>query len=163
MHSEKMPPVPPPAREKEDRSRLPTRHQRLSKSSEMPAATVSFGTSRGSVNRLPDSIVSSAAADVRRHEFRDLRVGGMRRLCQQCGCRHDLSALAISALRNVLRNPGLLRCVKAIRAETFDCCDVLSCGLRNRHGTRASQRTVYMDTACAAVSRAAAELGAGEF
>src|SRR5437660_3166817 len=161
MHSEKMPPVPPPAREKEDRSRLPTRHQRLSKSSEMPAATVSFGTSRGSVNRLPDSIVSSAAADVRRHEFGNLRVGGMRRLGQQCGRSHDLPTLAISALRNVFGNPGLLQCVKATRAETFDGRDVLACSLRNSHRAGASQRAIDMDGACAAVSGTAAEFRAG--
>jgi len=115
------------------------------------------------MDRLPDSIISSTAADVRGHKFRDLRVRGMWRLAQQ-GCRsHDLPALAISTLWNVFGNPGLLQCVKAIRAETFDGHDVLACSLRNSHRAGASQGAIDMDGACAAVSGTAAEVGASEF
>src|SRR5438093_4259640 len=112
------------------------------------------------MDRLPDSIISSTAADVRGHKFRDLRVRGMWRLSQQ-GCRsHYLPALAISALWNVFGNPGLLQCVKAIRAETLDRRDVLACSLRNSHRAGASQSAVYMDTASAAISGAATEFRA---
>src|SRR5262252_1945491 len=80
---------------------------------------------------------------------------------QGCSC-HDLSALAISALRNILSDPGSLQRVQSIRAEPFNSCHILSCGLRNRQGARTRESATNMNAACAAKTCATSELGTSQ-
>src|SRR5262249_47821188 len=64
--------------------------------------------SRRALDRAPDPLVGTAAADVAVHGGIDLGVGGVRRFCQQRRRRHDLSRLTVTALRNLLGGPSLL-------------------------------------------------------
>src|SRR5262249_14537871 len=76
-----------------------------------------------------------------------------------CSC-HDLSALAVSTLRNVLCDPGSLQRVQSIRAEPLDRGHILSCGLRSRQGARIRESDINMNGARAAKACATPELGA---
>src|SRR5262249_38754125 len=69
-------------------------------------------------------------------------------------------ALAVSALRNVLSDPGSLQRVQSIRAEPLYRGHILSRGLRNRHGARMRESAINMNAARAAKTCATPELGA---
>src|SRR3954447_5039306 len=73
-----------------------------------------------------DGLISTAAADVVAHGFVDISVGGVRGLGEEGSGGHDLAGLAVAALRDVLRDPGLLEGVAAIGREAFDGGDGLS-------------------------------------
>src|SRR3954453_16014554 len=64
-------------------------------------------SARGGVNRLANLLEGAAAADIG-DGFVDVVVGGLGFLVEKCGHGHDHSGLAIAALRNVIRDPGLL-------------------------------------------------------
>ena len=49
-----------------------------------------------------------------------------RALGQQRGCGHDLSALAVAALRNFFRDPRLLKRIQSLGGESLDGGDALS-------------------------------------
>src|SRR5580693_8045153 len=66
---------------------------------------------RGSVDGLAHLLEGAAAADVG-DDLVDLLVGRPRRLLQQRRHRHDHAALAIAALRDLARDPGLLHLVQ---------------------------------------------------
>jgi hypothetical protein len=70
-------------------------------------------------------LVGGAAADVASHGFVDLLAGWMGIFCQESHGLHDLSRLAVTALWNLLGNPGALDRVAAIRRETFNRGDLL--------------------------------------
>src|SRR5206468_4504246 len=61
------------------------------------------------MNGAADALICSAPADIPRHRSIDVRVGGLRLFCEQGGGRHQLSRLAIAALRPLLGNPGNLQ------------------------------------------------------
>src|SRR5207244_8731425 len=61
------------------------------------------------MNGAADALICSAPADIPRHRSIDVRVGGLRFLGEQGGGRHQLSRLAIAALRHLLGNPGNLQ------------------------------------------------------
>src|SRR5258708_29493603 len=79
-----------------------------------------------------DALVTAAAADVARHRFADLVVGGFWIVHQQRGRLHDLACLAITALRDVDLAPGLLHRVIAGRVQAFDGGDVAAGHVVNR-------------------------------
>src|SRR6266481_4637747 len=58
------------------------------------------------MDRVFDALVTAAAADVARHRFAYLVVGGFWVFHQQCGGLHDLADLAIAALRDISLAPG---------------------------------------------------------
>src|SRR5881275_1621517 len=62
----------------------------------------------GAVNGFADALVSAAAADVAAHGIIDVGVGGVGLLREQGHCGHDLSGLAVAALRNVFLHPCFL-------------------------------------------------------
>src|SRR5947199_8708530 len=64
---------------------------------------------RRALDRAHDALISPAAADVGAHVLDDL--GARRRwiVLEQVGRAHDLSGLAVAALRHALGNPGLLQ------------------------------------------------------
>ncbi len=73
-----------------------------------------------------NAFIRAATAEVAVHGLRDLIVAGVRSLGQQCGCGHDLSGLAIAALRDFFVDPSLLKDVQAVGAQAFDGGDVLA-------------------------------------
>ena len=104
------------------------------------------------MNGFADALVRTAAADVAAHGVVDVGVGGLGFLRKQRDRRHDLSGLAVAALRNVFFHPGLLDGVAAIGGEAFDGGDFFAgdaghggnAGTRgfaiDVHGTSAAQR-----------------------
>src|SRR5258707_14156550 len=84
------------------------------------------------MDRVFDALVTAAAADVARHRFAYLVVGGFWVFHQQCGGLHDLAGLAIAALRDISLAPGLLNRVIARRMKTFDGRDLSADHVRNR-------------------------------
>src|SRR6266567_388193 len=86
----------------------------------------------------------------------------MRSLRQQRCSGHDLSALAVSALRNIFCDPSLLQWMQSVCAQAFDRRDAFAPSLRNRHSARTSQRAIDMNAASAAQPGATAEFRAGQ-
>jgi hypothetical protein len=77
--------------------------------------------------------------------------------------RHDHSRLAVSALRDLVRDPrGLQRMRLLFRRQTFDRRDLLAWHGRCRDGARAHGGAIDVDGAGTAGSNAAAELGPGQ-
>src|SRR5437867_10576760 len=114
----------------------------------------------GHVYRRPDALIRSAPADVR-HRVVDVLVGRLRLLPEQRRRRHDLPGLAVAALRDVERRPGLLHGMRARGRQPLDRDDLVG-GLHasNRQDARAHQLAVDVHGAGAALRDAAAVLGA---
>src|SRR5207253_9683252 len=101
--------------------------------------------------------IGAAAADVARHCIDDLLIARLRRLFdQRCGL-HDLTGLAITALRDVVRLPGKLERMGAIPTEALDRDEVVSLGISQCGQAGTNRLTVDMDCASAAGADAAAE------
>ena len=94
------------------------------------------------MNRMPNALIHSTAAEIAGHSLVDLFVGGTRRLGQQRRRRHDLAALAVSALRNLLGDPGLLHRMRVVDRQSFDRRNFLGAHRRDR-GLEA--RTVLLE------------------
>src|SRR6266566_9787810 len=77
------------------------------------------GSLRGPVNGRPNALIGAAAANVR-HRLIDVSIGGVRLLGEQRGRGHDLSRLAVTALRHVFRDPRPLHGVGAVLGQSFD-------------------------------------------
>src|SRR2546430_4689422 len=69
------------------------------------------------MNGAPDALIGAAAADVSRHRFVDVFIGGPWFFAQQHGSAHQLSRLAIAALRHVFGNPSALQRMTQIVRE----------------------------------------------
>src|ERR1035438_3885170 len=117
----------------------------------------------GAVHRFANPFIGPAATEVAVHRLRDLIVRRVRRLRQQrCG-GHDLSRLAVAALRNLFRNPGLLQHVQAISSKAFNCEHAFARDLRYRSRAGANRVAIDVNRAGAAQSRAASEFRSGKF
>src|SRR6266581_4616715 len=105
------------------------------------------------------ALIGPAAADIR-HRLVYLLVGRARFRLEQGGRRHDLSRLAIAALRHIERRPGLLHWMQAVDREALDGDDAVG-GLdaADRDGAGAPQLAVDVHRARAALRDAAAVLG----
>src|SRR6516165_4109409 len=87
---------------------------------------MSSSSVRGGVNRLAHLLKGAAAADVG-DGFVDVLVGRLRLVLEECRNRHDHTALAIAALRDVVGDPGLLDLVQgAVVRQAFDGGDLLA-------------------------------------
>src|SRR3954463_8991900 len=106
-----------------------------------------------------DALVTAATADVARHRFADLVVGGFWIVHQQRGRLHDLAGLAIAALRDIDLAPGLLHRVIAGRVQALDGGDVAAGHVGNRGDAGAYGLLVDDDGARAAQRLAAAIFG----
>ena len=72
------------------------------------------------MNGAADAEIGAAAADVACESFIDIRIGGRRIFREQGRGGHDHADLAISALRDLIFEPGLLDRVEAILGQAFD-------------------------------------------
>src|SRR5262245_41001905 len=91
---------------------VPTMHERR----ESLGPLVSFMSrllSSGHVHRRADALIGPTPADVG-HGLVDVLVGGLRIPREERGRRHDLTGLAVPALRHVDGRPGFLDWVRAI-------------------------------------------------
>ena len=110
------------------------------------------------VNGFADAQIGAAAADVAVHRRVDLGVGRRRVAGEERRGGHQLTGLAVAALRHVELQPRLLQRMRAIGGEPFD----------GRHLPRADRRdgvwqargrgAVQLHRAGAALADAAAEL-----
>src|SRR6266850_2287280 len=118
--------------------------------------------SGGHVDRRADTLIGAAAADVG-HRLVDVLVGRLRVLLQQRRGRHDLSRLAVAALRHVECRPCLLHGMRAGDRKPLDGDDLVG-GLQRTdgNGAGAPHFAVDMHRAGPALRDAAAVLGAGE-
>src|SRR5213592_2351194 len=116
---------------------------------------------RHSVNGGANPLIGAAATDVR-HGGVDVLVAGMGIFREQGRRRHDLTGLAVAALRHVFLDPGLLDRVAAIRRQAFDRRDALAGDGGDGQDAGTGRDAVQMHRAGAALGDAAPELGAGE-
>src|ERR1700756_2652099 len=80
---------------------------------------------RRAMNSFANALIGAAAANVAAHEVVDVLIRRSGFLGQQSHGGHDLSRLAIAALRDVFCDPGLLHGVRAISREAFNGGDLL--------------------------------------
>src|SRR5262245_32680551 len=111
-----------------------------------------------SLDRLADALIGSAAADVAFHRRVDVGVGRPGLLFEHRGGLHDLTALAIAALRDVGLPPCLLNGVIGLRAQAFDGHDRLPGHAPHRELAAARGGPVHVNRAGAAQPLAAAVL-----
>src|ERR1700733_12510922 len=110
---------------------------------------------------IANTKIGGTAAKIAGHGIVDIGVGGMRLLREQCSCRHNLSGLAIAALRHLFSDPGLLDRMETVCGKTFDGDDSLAC--RGCQGSLAGAGcgAVDVDGAGSAKSHAATVLCTG--
>lgn len=114
------------------------------------------------MNGAANAIVGSAATEIAAHCHVDVGISGLRLAREQRRSGHDLSGLAIAALRHVFRDPSLLQRVTAICRKAFDGCDLFSPAIADGELARDYRFAVEMHRASAALAQAAAELRAGK-
>src|SRR5208282_6669023 len=88
--------------------------------------------SRRLLDRRANTLICAATADIAEHRVVDVGVGRMRRLLEQRRGLHDLSGLAIAALRHVQGAPGLLDGMFARWVESLDGDDRLAADIGER-------------------------------
>src|ERR1700757_1173579 len=117
---------------------------------------------RDHVDRFAHLLEGAAAADIG-DGLVDVGVGRFRIFLQQRRDRHDHPALAIAALRNVMRDPRLLHLVQRTAAcQALDRGDLFAFGLAHRDPAGAGGDAINMNGAGAALRDAAAVFGAGQ-
>src|ERR1700736_6314447 len=110
---------------------------------------------RGGVNGLAH-LLEGAATAVIRNGFINVLVGRLRLLLEKRCHRHDHSALAIAALRNVVGDPRLLNLMEgAVAGESLDGGDLLANGFTDHHAAGAHRDAVNVDGAGSALCHAA--------
>src|SRR4030088_172260 len=114
------------------------------------------------VDRLAHLLESAAAANIG-DGFVDVLVGRLRFFLEKRSHRHDHSGLAISALRDVVVDPGFLYLVQcAIGGQSFDGGDLLATGVADQYAARAHRNAIDMDGTGPALCNAATVFGAGK-
>src|SRR5215469_10048440 len=127
-----------------------------------------IGGIRRPMDGLANPLIRPASAQVAVHRLRDLLVGRVRILFQQRGRRHNLSCLAVAALRDILGDPCRLQDVELIGREAgagrkpLDRRNALTGDLRQRNRARTDGVAVDVHRAGATKSRAATEFRSGK-
>src|ERR1700746_1056993 len=123
---------------------------------------MSSSSVRGGVNRLAHLLEGAAAADIG-GGFVDVVVGRLRLVLEQ-GChRHDHSALTVSALRDVVGDPGLLDLVQgAVVRQALDGGDLLAGSVTHGHAAGTHRHAIDMDRTGPALCNAATVFRAGQ-
>src|SRR5229473_869487 len=117
---------------------------------------------RGGVDCLAHLLEGAAAADIG-DGFVDVLVGRLRLLLEKRSHRHDHSGLAISALRNVVVDPGLLDLVqRAVGGQPFNGGDLFAADFADLNAAGAHRHAIDMDGAGPALCNAATVFGAGQ-
>src|SRR5579862_3893717 len=111
------------------------------------------------VNSLTNANVGSATAEVAVHRRVDVLIGRFRLASEQRRRRHNLSCLAVTALRYVRLNPGPLDGMRTVGREPFDC-GYRTGNRRDLRLARAGGFSIDMDGTCATLGDTAAVLGA---
>ena len=112
------------------------------------------------LDRVADARVGHAAAEVARHHRVDVRVGRVGKVLQQHGRLHDLSGLAVAALRHLQLAPGLLHRMVAGGIQALDRGDLGALDGADWGDAGPRRAASDMNRAGAAHADAAAELGA---
>src|SRR5579871_5889746 len=115
------------------------------------------GPLRRIADRDMDALITAASTDVAVHRLVDLLVGRRRRLRQQCRGLHDLTGLAIAALRHADIAPGHLDRVLAFGVEALDGDHRLARDVRHHDAAGADRLAVEMNRAGATERNAATE------
>src|SRR5579883_2324835 len=96
------------------------------------------------MDRLANALIRAATTDVGDGVV-DILICRLRVLPQQRGSGHDLSGLAIAALRHVVLQPrSLHRMAHAVARQTFDRGDMRLAGATHRYLARAHGHPVQM-------------------
>src|SRR5664279_5261994 len=108
------------------------------------------------------SNVCHASANTSGHDRVDVTIGGIGIVSQQRRCLHDLSRLAIAALRNLQLKPRGLERMLALGIEPLDGGHLGSrdCAYRSDTGSRGAP--LDMNSAGAAETNPAAEFGSSQ-
>ena len=108
--------------------------------------------------------ICAAAADVAGHREIDVGIARSWIAFEQSGGRHDLTRLAVAALRHLFIDPGLLYGVQSgiSVVHAFDGRALLPDSRRCRRHTGTYGRAVHVHGACAALCDATAEFCAGQ-
>src|ERR1700681_2822334 len=110
------------------------------------------------MNSLPDARIGAASAEVAAHGVIDVGIGGSRCFLEQRARRHQLSALAISALHDVDLGPRPTQCVDLRAANTLDSRDLAPLHGLDRRYASARRFSIQVHRARAAQRFAATEL-----
>src|ERR1041385_27243 len=103
----------PPARR-----RLPTRHpSEILSGSHSECESWRLRSLQGSLNRGANSLVGAAAANTAAHQFINVLIARPGFALQQRNGLHDLSCLAVTALRNVVFHPGALDRMQTVQTD----------------------------------------------
>src|ERR1700682_4197648 len=117
---------------------------------------------RGGVDCLAHLLEGAAAANIG-DGFVDVLVGRLRLLLEKRRHRHDHAGLAISALRNVVVDPGFLHLVQcAIGGQSLNGGDLLATGFADKYAAREHPHALNVDGAGPALCNAATIFGAGQ-
>src|SRR5580704_10019318 len=120
------------------------------------------GVIGGRVNRGANALIGSATADVR-HRRVDVFIGRLWIGFEQRHRRHDHAALAITALRHIEFEPGLLdRMQLSVLGNCFDRGDLLGADRSDRDLAGTCGDAVDVHGAGATLGNAATVFGAGE-
>src|SRR5262252_1677327 len=135
-----------------------------------PASTLSMWASsmcashfgRSELDRPADADIGHASAQVAAHDGVDVLVARVAKILEQSCGLHDLSGLAIAALRRLRLDPGLLQWMLTMRVEPLDRRDRRVRHRAERRNAGAHRASVNVHSACAAHADAAAEFRALE-
>src|SRR6516225_6756808 len=118
-----------------------------------PASTLSMCAShfgRSELDRPADADIGHASAQATAHDGVDILVGRVGKILEQrCGL-HDLSGLAIAALRCLRLNPGLLQRMLTVGVEPLDRRPRGVCHRPQRRDAGADRPSLNMHGACPA-------------
>ena len=115
------------------------------------------------LHRRMDAHIRAATAEVGAHRAIDVGVGRLLVGPKQRDGRHDLAALTVAALHNVMLHPGVLdRASDPVFADCFDSRELAAGDGRNRRHAGAALLAVDVHRASPTDRYAAAELRAGE-
>jgi len=113
------------------------------------------------MDSFADALIRATAADIAAHGVVDVGVGGVGLLAQQRHRGHDLSGLAVAALRHIFFHPGLLHWMASVGGQPLDGRDFFPGYARNLRDARARGFAVDVHGTRAAQSHPAAKLCAG--
>lgn len=116
------------------------------------------------MNAAANAWVGAASTDVAGHGGIDVGIGGVRIGGEQRDSRHDLAGLAVTALRHVFIDPGLLHGMASIvgAGDPLDGGDGLVGDVGDGGDARPDGFTIEVDGAGAAQAQAATEFSAGQ-